>query len=333
MAQARHRLTVTLEDWALKQPFRITGHVFTSTPVIVATVAEGVHEGRGEAAGVYYRGDTPQAAATTLERHRDAIEAGLGRADLQTLLTAGAARNALDCALWDLDSQRTGRPAWSLAGLAPPRRLLTTFTLGADTPDVMAEAAGRYEARALKLKLTGDELDADRVRAVHAACPAAQLAVDANQGFTPETLAALWPTLQGCGVMLVEQPFPVGQDAWLDGMARPIPIAADESVQTAADIASLCGRFDVVNIKLDKSGGLTEGLAMARHARALGLGVMVGNMTGTSLCMAPAFLLGQICDIADLDGPIFLAADRSPGVSYAGGEIGIPHAFWGGIAT
>jgi L-Ala-D/L-Glu epimerase len=333
MPQARRRLTVTLEDWALKQPFRITGHVFTSTPVVVAAVAENGHEGRGEATGVYYLGDTPDAAAATLEGVRDAVDAGLGRAELQTMLPAGAARNALDCALWDLDSQRTGEPAWSIAGLAPPRRLLTTFTLGADTPEAMAQAALAYDARALKLKLTGDALDADRVRAVHEACPAAQLAVDANQGFTRETLAALWPTLLGCGVMLVEQPFPVGSEAWLDDMARPIPIAADESAQTAEDIEKLCGRFDVVNIKLDKSGGLTEALAMARRARALGLGVMVGNMTGTSLCMAPAFLLGQICDIADLDGPVFLAADRAPGVVYSGGEIGIPHAFWGGIVA
>ncbi len=330
---ARRRLHITLEEWRLKAPFRITGHVFTSTRVVVARVADGAHEGRGEAAGVYYLNDTPAKAAAQLEAVRDAIEAGLDRAELQNLLPPGAARNALDSALWDLDSQLTGQPAWALAGLDPPRRLVTTFTLGADAPHAMASTARSYQARALKLKLTGDDLDAERVRQVHAACPAALLAVDANQGFTPETLAALWPTLQGCNVTLVEQPFPVGREAWLDGMQRPIPVAADESVQSAADIEQLVGRFDVVNIKLDKSGGLTEALAMAHRARALGLGVMVGNMTGTSLCMAPAFLLGQICDISDLDGPIFLAEDRVPGVHYDAGMIGIPRAFWGGLKT
>jgi L-alanine-DL-glutamate epimerase-like enolase superfamily enzyme len=337
-ATPRRRLTVTLEDWTLKTPFRITGHVFTSTPVVVARVAEGPHEGQGEAAGVYYLNDTPEAAAAQLESVRDAVEAGLGRDALQTRLPAGAARNALDCALWDLEWQVTGEPAWKRAGLAAPRRLITTFTLGADAPDAMAEAArayddGGYDARALKLKLTGDALDADRVRQVHAACPRAALAVDANQGFTPATLQALWPVLLSCNVTLVEQPFPRGRDAWLDGLARPIPVAADESVQSSADIGALAGRFDVVNIKLDKSGGLTEALAMARRARALGLGVMVGNMTGTSLCMAPAFLLGQICDVADLDGPVFLARDRARGVRYADGMIGIPEAFWGGLAA
>ena len=330
---ARRRLRVTLEDWKLKSPFRITGHVFTSTRVVVAQIAEGAHEGRGEAAGVYYLNDTPANAAAQIEALRDAIEAGLGRAELQNVLPPGAARNALDCALWDLDSRITGQPVWALAGLDPPRRLVTTFTVGADAPHIMAGTARSYQAQALKLKLTGDDLDAERVRQVHAACPTAQLAVDANQGFTPETLAALWPVLQDCAVMLVEQPFPVGKDAWLDGMERLIPVAADESVQSSADIQQLAGRFDVVNIKLDKSGGLTEALAMAHRARACGLGVMVGNMTGTSLCMAPAFLLGQICDISDLDGPIFLAEDRVPGVHYETGTIGIPRAFWGGVVA
>jgi len=332
-AAPRRRLGVTLEDWALKTPFRITGHVFTSTPVVLVTVAEGPHEGRGEAAGVYYLNDTPAAAAVQLEAVRAAVEAGLQRNALQTLLPAGCARNALDCALWDLEWQRTGTPAWSLAGVGAPRRLVTTFTLGADAPDAMAQAARAYDARALKLKLTGDALDGERVIAVHAACPDAELAVDANQGFTPDTLDALWPVLEAGNVTLVEQPFPAGRESWLDGMARPIRIAADESAQTTLDIDSLRGRFDVVNIKLDKSGGLTEALAMAAHARACGLGVMVGNMTGTSLCMAPAFLLGQLCDVADLDGPVLLARDRTPGVRYANGMIGIPEAFWGGVAT
>jgi L-alanine-DL-glutamate epimerase-like enolase superfamily enzyme len=330
----RLHLTVTLEEWTLKRPFHITGHVFTETPVVVAEISDGTHTGRGEAAGVYYRDDLPAQAAATLEALRPRIEAGIDRAALTALLPPGCARNALDCALWDLEAAVLRRPVWDLAGLAPPRPLLTTFTLGAEAPEVMAEGARAYVgARALKLKLNGDAQDGARVTAVRAACPGAVLAVDANQGFTPESLRALWPVLTGCGVVLVEQPYPVGREAWLDGHDRPIPIAADESVQSLADIDGLRGRFDMVNIKLDKSGGLTEALAMARHARALGLGVMVGNMTGTSLAMAPAFVLGQICDVVDLDGPVFLAKDRPPAVTYRDGLISLETPFWGGMAS
>jgi L-alanine-DL-glutamate epimerase-like enolase superfamily enzyme len=211
---------------------------------------------------------------------------------------------------------------------------LTTCTVGADEPDAMAERALDYQgALAIKLKLIGDGRDGDRVSAVRAVRPDVFLAVDANQGFTPDSLDALWPTLLACRVELVEQPYPIGQDALLDGYDRPIPIAADESVQSLADLDGLKGRFDVVNLKLDKSGGLTEGLRMARRAKDLGLKVMVGNMTGTSLAMAPAFVLGQLCDVIDLDGPLLLSEDRSPGVVYADGRIGIPKAFWGGVVS
>lgn len=331
MSAALH-LTIGIEDWRLRRPFAITGHVFTSTRVLVVRLADPLHAGRGEAAGVYYLNDTPERGAAQLEALRPRIEAGMSRLDAALLLPPGAARNALDCALWDLESQRSGRSVASLAGLPAPRPLLTTFTLGAETPAEMAAAARAYRgARALKLKLTGDGADGARVEAVRAACPQAALYVDANQGFTPASLAALWPALIAAGVELVEQPFKRGEDALLDGMARPIPIAADESVQSLAELEALPGRFDVVNIKLDKCGGLTEALSMARRARALGLRVMVGNMTGTSLAMAPAFVLGQICDICDLDGAVFLAEDRTPCVSYADGKIALPGAFWGGV--
>jgi L-alanine-DL-glutamate epimerase-like enolase superfamily enzyme len=328
------RLTVVLEEWALKRPFHITGHVFTATPVVVAQVSDGTHTGRGEAAGVYYRNDLPAGAAATLEALRPRIEAGIDRAQLAALLPAGCARNALDCALWDLAARAEHRPVWDIAGLAAPQALVTNFTLGAEAPDVMAAGAIAYAgARALKLKLNGDGQDGARVAAVRAACPDATLAVDANQGFNPETLQALWPVLIECGVTLVEQPYPVGREAWLDSHDRPIPIAADESVQSLADIDALCGRFDMVNIKLDKSGGLTEALAMARRARALGLGVMVGNMTGTSLAMAPAFVLGQVCDVVDLDGAVFLAEDRPHGVIYRDGMVDIGGVLWGGLMS
>jgi L-alanine-DL-glutamate epimerase-like enolase superfamily enzyme len=197
----------------------------------------------------------------------------------------------------------------------------------------MAQGARRYVgAKAIKLKLLGDGLDADRVAAVRAARGDVWLAVDANQGFTPQTLEALTPALVEADVKLVEQPFPIGDEALLDGYAGPIEIAADESVQSLADVEGLVGRFQVVNIKLDKCGGLTEGLAMARAARRLGLKVMVGNMTGTSLAMGPAFVLGQLCDIVDLDGPMFLSRDRTPGVRYEAGYIHCDEAVWGGAA-
>jgi L-alanine-DL-glutamate epimerase-like enolase superfamily enzyme len=326
-------LAVRIETWPLKQPFRITGHLFEATPVVVVSLSDGTHTGHGEAAGVYYLNDTPQRAAAALQAVRAQIEAGISRDELSRLLPPGAARNAVDCALWDLQSQQSGQPVWAMAGLPRPGALVTAFTVGADAPDAMAVCARGYEhARAIKLKLMGDGRDAARTRAVRAARPDVALSVDANQGFSPQTLQALWPCLLECGVVLVEQPYAVGQEALLDGQARPIPVAADESAQCMADLDALVGRFDVVNIKLDKTGGLTEGLAMARRARALGLGVMVGNMMGTSLSMAPSFLLGQICDFVDLDGPVFLAHDRRPGVEYEHGLVSIRHAFWGGAS-
>jgi L-Ala-D/L-Glu epimerase len=249
---------------------------------------------------------------------------------LQRLLPNGGARNALDCALWDLEAKLTGRAAWQIAGMDAPRALLTTFTVSAKHPDRMAAEARRYaDAKAIKLKLTGESVDADRVRAVRAARPDVWLGVDANQGFTRAVLESLMPVLTEAGVALIEQPFRVGQERELDGLSSPIAVAADESVQDGADLPALVGRFDVVNIKLDKCGGLTEGLAMARVARQLGLRVMVGNMAGTSLAMAPSFLVGQSCDVVDLDGPALLSSDRPIPVSYEDGMIFCPDALWG----
>jgi L-alanine-DL-glutamate epimerase-like enolase superfamily enzyme len=330
-AAANVTLQVSVEKWPLKAPFRITGYTFVEIDVVIATISCRGLTGRGEAAGVYYRGEKAASMVAQIEAVRADIEAGVDREGLQRLLPAGGARNAVDCALWDLESRLTGMPAWKIAGLSPPVPLVTTFTLGADDPQQMARTATSYAgAQAIKLKLTGTRDDADRVRAVRTARPEAWLAVDANQGFTRESLAELMPVLVETRVGLIEQPFPIGREADLDGLRSPIPIAADESVQDLKDVAGLVGRFDVVNIKLDKSGGLTEGLAMARQARALGLGVMVGNMTGTALAMAPAALVGQLCRIVDLDGPIFLRNDRSPGVVYENGTVWCPPEVWGG---
>jgi L-alanine-DL-glutamate epimerase-like enolase superfamily enzyme len=254
---------------------------------------------------------------------------------LRALLRGGGARNALDCALWDLAAKHSGHPAWKLAGLAPPRSLLTTFTLGVDEPPQMAEQARALpEARALKLKLTGSPaLEAERVRRVREARPDVWLGVDANQGLGREGLEALMPMLLTCGVRLIEQPVRRGAEAELEGFRSPIPLAADESAIDLADLPTLVGRFQVVNIKLDKCGGLTEGFLMAAEARRLGLSVMVGNMMGSSLAMAPALLLGQQCDVVDLDGPTFLAVDREPAVDYADGSVSYPwRDGWGAAA-
>ncbi len=324
-------LDVAIESLPLAKPFRISGHVFTDTPVILVTLSDGKHSGRGEASGVYYLGDDVPAMAAAIESVRGAVEAGVTREQLQTLLPAGGARNALDCALWELDARRRGVPVWEIAGLTEPRPLRTTFTLGADDPEVMAEGARGYaQARALKLKLTGDlDVDIARVQAVRAARPECWIGVDANQGFAIGDLDALVAALVAADVKLLEQPLARGREADLDGYQCPIPIAADESALTLADVDGLVGRFDVVNIKLDKCGGLTEGLAIARRARELGLGVMVGNMVGSSLAMAPSFIVGQLCDIVDLDGPIFLADDRTPSIEYVDGNAWCGEAIWG----
>lgn len=334
-APAPVTLTLHNEPLQFATPFRITGYVFDAMPATVVTLRDGPLEGRGEAAGVYYQDDNPETMLATLEGLRDTIEAGLTRTALRDLLPPGGARNALDCALWELEARRAGVAVWQLAGLPATRPLLTTFTVSADSPETMASAAVAYtQAQAIKLKLTGDwELDGLRVRAVRAARPEVWLAVDANQGYTPDTLARLMPVLLETEVSLIEQPFKRGEEHLLDGMDRPIPIAADESVLSLAEMDRVPGRFDVVNIKLDKCGGLTEGLLMVEKARDLGVQVMVGNMAGSSWAAAPAFVLGQHCDIVDLDGPIFLKQDRSPGVIYEDGYVDCPDAVWGAPVT
>jgi L-alanine-DL-glutamate epimerase-like enolase superfamily enzyme len=329
------RLTVAHEKLVFSAPFRIAGRVFEHQDAVLVTLEDGSYRGRGEACGVFYLEDGLPQMLAVIEAHRAAIERGIDRETLQRLLPAGGARNALDCALWELEAQRRGRPVWALAGLKNPRELTTTFTLGADTPETMAAGARRYAAaRALKLKLTGElELDARRVAAVRAARPDVWLGVDANQGYALAELPRLIAILEEARVELLEQPLARGREADLEGFASPIPIAADESALVQNDIAGLVGRFDIVNIKLDKCGGLTAGLAMAHEARRAGLSVMVGNMMGSSLAMAPAFVLGQLCDVVDLDGPTFLARDRTPAVRYQRGRIWCDDAVWGGTAA
>jgi L-alanine-DL-glutamate epimerase-like enolase superfamily enzyme len=326
------KLRVEVEKLRFSAPFRISGFVFEEQDAVVVTLEEGEHRGRGEASGVYYLGDTAETMVAQIEKVRPAIERGIDRAGLQQLLPAGGARNAVDCALWELEAQRAGVAVWELAGMSAPKPLVTTFTLGADDPAAMAAGARKYaQARALKLKLTGElALDIERVQAVRAARPEVWMGVDANQGYGIDALDKLLAALIPLSVSLLEQPLKRGREADLAGYQSKIPIAADESVLTLKDVPGLVGRFNVVNIKLDKCGGLTEGLAMAHEARRLGLGVMVGNMVGTSLAMAPAFVLGQLCDVVDLDGPIFLAKDRTPSMTYLNGSAWCGEQVWGG---
>ena len=326
------KLDIAIEQWPMAQPLHIHGHVMTAMTVVVVSITRGRHQGRGEGSPVFYRGETAVTMAAALEAARPLIESGIDRRELRRAMPAGGARNAVDCALWDLASRQASQPVWELldqAGAPPP--LLTTCTLGADTPERMAQGAlhGYREARAIKLKLLGDAFDGARVAAVRAARPDVWLGVDANQGLTLDSLAALMPALLAAHVQLIEQPLPAGQDAALDGYASPIPLAADESVQTLDDVAALVGRYQMMNIKLDKCGGLSEALLMAQAGRRLGLRVMVGNMGGTALGMAPALLMGQYCDIVDLDAPLFLTADRQPGLRYQDGLVSAPPGLWG----
>ena len=327
----RQRLDYRVERHRLAAPFRISGYVFEEVGVVVATVTDGDHLGRGEAAGVYYLGDGVDHIVEQLDARRSDIEECVDGEQLRSVLAPGGARNAVDCALWELAAQRAARPAWRLAGIDSPRPLVTTMTVGADEPERMAEGARKFaQARAIKLKLTGElDLDIARVAAVRAARPEVWLGVDANQGFEIGELDALSAAMVEQDVSLIEQPLARGREADLDGFEGPIPLAADESALGLDDVDGLVGRFQVLNIKLDKCGGLTEALLMADRARELGLGVMVGNMTGTSLAMAPAFVVGQLCDIVDLDGPLFLAEDRPPTVRYEDGHIWCRDEVWG----
>ncbi|WP_229238332.1 dipeptide epimerase [Dyella amyloliquefaciens] len=330
----RVKLTASIERVEMTAPFRITGYTFTHNEMLVVRLESEGHAGYGEALGVYYHQDTPTSMLQQVGALHDIIEGGITRQQLLTLLPPGGARNAVDCALWDLEAKQQGKPVWQLAGLNPPEPLLTTFTVGAEEPEVMATRARNYtQARALKLKLTDDDRNADRVRAVRAACPDAWLMVDANQGFTPESFAALLPALVESRVAVVEQPFPVGKEAWLDGLACPIPLAADESVQDHGDLDKLVGRVNVINIKLDKCGGLTEALILARRARELGFKLMVGNMGGTSWSMAPGFVVGALCMVVDLDGPQFLVSDRAQAARYEDGRIWCSEKVWGGATA
>ena len=333
MATTTKLRVLTVEKAAIRfaEPFRITGYVFEAMPSIIAQIVEGESMGRGEAAGVYYLGDDQDHMLGMIEPVRAAIEAGLSREDLQEALPPCGARNALDCALWELDSRLQQIAVWKLAGVPRPKPLITTFTLPADDPSVLALKVRRLSfAKAIKLKLDGDvDTDRERMKAVRDARPDVWLAVDANQGFVPADLDALGSAARDHSVSLIEQPLKRGEEESLEGWEPGIPVAADESILDLAELEDRARYFDVINIKLDKCGGLTEALKMARAARTLGKRVMVGNMGGSTLAMAPGFVLGQTCDIVDLDGPYGLAEDPLAEHIYRDGAIFVPEGLWG----
>jgi L-alanine-DL-glutamate epimerase-like enolase superfamily enzyme len=333
MATTTKSRVLTVEKAAIRfaEPFRITGYVFEAMPSIIAQIVDGDSLGRGEAAGVYYLGDGQDQMLEMIETVRGAIEAGLTRDDLQEALPPCGARNALDCALWELDSRAQQIAVWKLAGVPRPRPLITTFTLPADDPSVLALKVRRLDfAKAIKLKLDGDiETDRERIKVVRDARPDAWLAVDANQGFAAADLDSLGSAARDHSVSLIEQPLKRGEDELLEGWRPGIPIAADESILDLSELQDKARHFDVINIKLDKCGGLTEALKMARAARLFGKRVMVGNMGGSTLAMAPGFVLGQACDIVDLDGPYGLAEDPLAEHIYRDGAIFVPEGLWG----
>ena len=324
------RLAVRLESWPLASAFRISRGAKTEAHVVVAEIADGPHIGRGEAVPYPRYNETPEGTRAEIEGVRDAVEGGLVREGLLEMLPPGAARNALDCALWDLEAKQAGRPAWALAGLEAPQPCITAVTLSLDTPEKMGAAAARHATLPLlKLKVTG-EGDLARIEAVRANAPGARLIVDANEGWTVPMLEEYLPAFADLGVEMVEQPLPAADDAALEGRQFAIPLCADESCHTREDLTRLAGRYPMVNVKLDKTGGLTEALALAMEARAMGFDIMVGSMVGTSLGMAPASLLASFADYVDLDGPLLLARDRSPRLSYDGAILAPPEpALWG----
>jgi L-alanine-DL-glutamate epimerase-like enolase superfamily enzyme len=319
-----------IEDWELAQPFRISGHEWLSSPTLVVELAEDGHIGRGEAQGIFYRDETAQSIFAQVDAVTAEIRSGLTREHLQELLPAGGARNAVDCALWDLECKRSGKTIWDLTGIQP-RPVTTVFTIGLEpTPEAMgARAAEAADAPVLKIKLN-DDRPVERLRAIRTARPDAELVVDVNQGWTFALLQSVVEACSDLGVAMIEQPLPRGRDEVLEGFQSPVTLAADESCLDSSELATAARRYRMINIKLDKTGGLTEALKVAREARSLGCRLMVGNMVGTSLGMAPAFVIAQLCDFVDIDGPLLLKYDRPRGLRYEKGLVsGLDPAFWG----
>ena len=325
------RLTACEQVFPLANPFTISRGTYTTSPVVEAVIEAEGFIGRGESFPYPRYGESMESVIAEIDGIADAVAQGAGRQELQSLLPPGAARNAVDCAFWDWEAKRAGQRAWSLAGLAAPPILTTAYTLSSGTPVEMAQAAAEHAARPLlKLKLMGDADDVARVAAVHAAAPAAQLIVDANEGASPSNVAELCLALADHGVALIEQPVPAGQDACLTRFDHPVPLCADESFHTLKDLDAIADCYEFINIKLDKTGGLTEALAVVAEAKRRGLRIMTGCMRGTSLAMAPATLIAAASEVVDIDGPLLLAEDRPHGLVYQGSSVHPPPPeLWG----
>lgn len=323
------RLKFHVEKWPISGNFAISRGNKTEATVIVVEISDGETLGRGECVPYARYGESPEGVSGQIADMAAAVAEGIDRAGLQSLLAAGAARNAIDCALWDLEARQTGISVAQRAGLAEPAPVVTAFTLSLDTPERMAEAARQTARPILKLKLGADG-DFERLRAVRAAAPDALLIADANEGWNAGNLRANLEACAQASVALVEQPLPAGEDDALREIERLVPVCADESFHDRKSFATLDGKYDVVNIKLDKTGGLTEALLAAEEARARGFALMVGCMVSTSLAMAPALLLAGRAKFVDLDGPLLLAKDREHGLRYAGSTVFPPsRALWG----
>ncbi|MFQ5346398.1 MAG: N-acetyl-D-Glu racemase DgcA [Rhodothalassiaceae bacterium] len=333
IALPRLTLCAEAETWPLAAPFVISRGTKTAAEVIVATVTGGGSFGRGEAVPYARYGETVAATLAALRACAPALEQGLDWRALGQLLPPGAARNALDCALWDWTARRSGTPAWSLAGVAAPVRIPSFFTISLDSPEAMAAAAAGAAERglgALKIKLGEPRADAARLAAIRAEAPETRLIVDANEGWTMADLRRLAPLAAGLGVELIEQPLPAAGDAPLAGFQSPVPLCADESFHGSDGLAALRDRYQAVNIKLDKAGGLSTALALGQEARRRGLDILVGSMVATSLGVAPALLLAPMARWVDLDGPLLLAPYRVPGLDMRDGIIdGLPAGLWG----
>ncbi len=318
------------ERWPLAQPFVISRGAKTEAHVVTVEITQAGARGRGEAVPYPRFGESVEGVLGQIETVRDKVQSGCDRTELQTLLPAGAARNALDCALWDLEAKRTGTPAYVIAGRRRLDPVKTAYTISLGSPEAMADAARAAARRPmLKLKIGGGD-DLDRVRAVREAAPRTRLIIDANEAFAFEDLAEIAGELAALEVKLIEQPLPAGEDEALEGFDSPVPLCADESLHTRADLDAVARRYACVNVKLDKAGGLTEALALAEAARARGLMTMAGSMLATSLAMAPAMILAQGAEFVDLDGPLLLARDRRPGLVILGSMIEPPRPeLWG----
>ena len=322
-------LVITAVSSPLAAVFAISRGSKNSAETVQIVLNRGDSSGRGECVPYARYGETSASVIAEIEAIRPQLEAGIGREDLQSLLPAGAARCAVDCALWDLDAKLSGQPVWKLAGLPAPKRLETAVTISMDTPEAMVASARARSGKLLKLKLGGPH-DLSRVEAVHAARPDARLILDGNEGLGVDDLPVLSKAAAQLGVIMIEQPLPAGQDQALVSRPKSVAICADESAHTSADIPALASLYDTVNVKLDKTGGLTEAIKMVQAARAANMGVMIGCMVAGSLSMAPAVVLAGVADAADVDGPLWLSQDVPNGLQFSDGYVDPPTpVLWG----